>query len=418
MGPMKRPAASQAGAASKKAAKTPQQRVKAGKKSLAPPPDKKPQELDPIALKCEHVAKTVLDAEGFPPQVLKMLCEALPASLSVTKEDRHRCQEKVLDMVSQVLSSAEGGLIEKINCTEAKLGQADVEKATRASALETAQATEAAASGALMNAKDARDQAFFSQEKVNESLKEALEAQKLLQQELTKTRQRRDALESLQSNVFEPLRLGSAASEEVNVLLEKLAASGKEFTFDPSLLSSLPGALSKTPETRGAFDVVVVDQVDGEIKKHIAALRETISSTEAAGGWHATNVATAEAEVKAAADKLAMTSAGVKEAQIAFRESQTAAKAALKATRSFGIEIEQATAALIEIKGRLEALREGPLAVFKELVERSSSPPAAGSVDASTDSMELSGERPGNSMIESRPASESPAVEAQAKTDL
>lgn len=413
MAPMKRPAAAKTGAALRKMPKTASKTAKTAGKAPSAPPEKPVQELDPIAQKCEQVAKAVLDTEGFPAQVLEMLSGALPASLSVVKEDRHRCHEKVLEMVSQVLSAAEESLMVKINRTEAKVGEADSEKASRQSALETAKATETASTETLAAAKAARDEAFDSQEAAKESLKALIETQKVAEQELSVTIQRADALEAVQSGVFEPLRTGSVASEEVQTSLEKLAACGKDFAFDPSLLSSLPGALTKAPDARGSFDVVVVDQIDGEFKKHIAILREKISCGTTAGTEHAAQIAAAQATVTAAEEKLTTTATSVKEAQAAFKESQLAARAAMQATRSFGLEMEEAATELQEFRGKLEALREGPLAVYKELCERSATPPTPAPGDGPTASADTPSDMPVDASMP-EPTKTSEATEATA----
>ena len=54
--------------------------------------------------------------------------------------------------------------------------------------------------------------------------------------------------------------------------------TAKEFSFDASLLSALPVTAGRAPVNRGPFGTIALEQAEGEFRKGMEALEQTISA--------------------------------------------------------------------------------------------------------------------------------------------
>ncbi|CAL1128944.1 unnamed protein product [Cladocopium goreaui] len=120
--------------------------------------------------------------------------------------------------------------------------------------------------------------------------------------------------------------------------------------FDTALLTSLPSALQKDPASRGTFDNVVVTNVEDELQKRLAKLKETLAEAAPAREERASKVATCAAAVEALKVKLESMEKASKDAVAAMKEADGKSKAAAKALKAFGPEIKATGKALKDAK--------------------------------------------------------------------
>lgn len=81
---------------------------------------KVPRTLEPTAESCSLVSTALLEAEHLPLSVRKMLSQLVPSSLAVPKDERHACQEQVVDMIKESLAVSRAEM-------ERMLGQAETD---------------------------------------------------------------------------------------------------------------------------------------------------------------------------------------------------------------------------------------------------------------------------------------------------
>eukprot|EP00438_Fugacium_kawagutii_P010537 Skav214534 [mRNA] locus=scaffold410:425821:445329:+ [translate_table: standard] len=230
-------------------------------------------------------------------------------------------------MAEKILASIKVSISGKISEAEEKLAKADTEKAAR------------------------------------EALKVAEKEQKVGDAESVKDETKKGKLENTINSVFVPCKDG--ALEKGISELQKL---GKELGFDTALLTSLPSALQKDPASRGTFDNVVVTNVEDELQKRLAKLKEILAEAAPAREERANKVATCAGAVETFKTKLESLEKVSKESVAALKEAESKAKAAtkaLKATRemssdAFGPEIKATGKALKDAKdGRMARLGRG-----------------------------------------------------------
>jgi len=357
---MKRPAAAPAGGAAKKPAAV-QER---GSTKRAGP------EESPTLRKCSAVAKAVRAASGFPAAVLEMLGSSIEDSLGVAKDERHPFQEQVASMFGEVLTASESELAGQVSALEAKLAEADSEKATRAAAEQAAVEELGSKAEALAQAQEAANKASGALATTQEALADAKAAVAAGETDLEAALAQRAKLQAAAEQWFAPLKEGSVEAAKTEECVAAVLAVGREFSFDPTLLSTLPAASLKAPDARGSFDSLIFQQVEEVFRGRIAALGEMIESAEPAKRERVekTEAASSEAEAAKAAKEACM--AALEAAKAEHKEALAAKRAAAQATQQLGPELRRAGAALQHARAGLDALRSGPLAAYWELLER------------------------------------------------
>jgi len=346
MAPMKRPAASSSSAPAKK-----------GKTAG-------------IGRMCKEIADALKSAKAYPDHVVKMLGENLVHSLGDVKEDRHEFQVKVNAMVAEVLGSVEASLQEEISAAQAKVDASGTEKAAREGVSQAAAATLETKKTETAAAEKALEEAEAEVKAASKALKVAEQEQKTGDADVTANEDKKAKLQKVVAESFLPAKEGNVTGSLKSAIAE-VAKLGKENHFDAALLSSLPSALGKEPKDRGSFDETVVNQIANEFTQIEAKLTTLLTEAAPAKEARQAKVTEAKAASDAATAKKASCEEALKAARAAEKEALTAQKEAAKALKSFGPEMKEVTAALEGAKESLSEFQEGPLSVFKELVEKS-----------------------------------------------
>lgn len=346
MAPMKRPAASKASAPAKKS-KT------AG-----------------IGGSCKAIASALKSAKDFPDHVVKMLSENLVHSLGEVKEERHEFQVRVNEMVGEVLTSIQAGIQADIAAAQAKVDASGTEKLALEGVAEAAATTLATKKEETTAAEKAVEDAEAEVKATSKALKVALSEQKAGDAEVTTAEAKKTRLRKVVTECFLPCKEGTLAGPAKTAIAE-VAKLGSENNFDSALLSSLPSALGKAVSDRGSFDETVVSQVGTEFQAIEAKLDAFLAESAPGKVQRQEKVTQAQSAADAAVAKKAACEEALKAAKAAEKEATEAQKVAAKAVRSHGPEMKEVSAALADTKQSLADFEEGPLASFKELLEKS-----------------------------------------------
>jgi len=291
-------------------------------------------------------------------------------------EDRHEYQEKIVQMIGEVLAACEQGFVDGLAALEAKVAGADEEKAARATASSEAQAQ-------LEAKKQDCTEKEATLEKIREGIapkKAALSAaqkeQKGLEKQLEKAASDKARYEEAISSTYAELVEGNWTDvKAVKGMLKRLAPFCKELKLEFSLMTSLGTAVEKKPEARGEFDNVVLSQLGNALKERAASHGATVD-----GGNVETKRCAAEvAASQQALDQTLQAEAAALEildaAEAQREELKTDVKEKMKAVVSFEKDCVRIASERDDAISTLEEFRSGPLEAFAALKVLSSAAP-------------------------------------------
>jgi len=176
-----------------------------------------------------------------------------------------------------------------------------------------------------------------------------------------------EALEKAVTDSIKPLLEAGVESLEggLGPLIKLLTAHG----FNESMLTALPGAVTKAPDQRGPFDTLVVQDLNEEVTKRLESLKATVAGGSHAKAERAAAVSKAAATLKETRDKL-IAAAKVFEAaqaeETVVDEALEAIETAVSEARANG---KNASKALAKAKGNLTKFQNGPKLAYTDLVE-------------------------------------------------
>merc|ERR1719499_1784647 len=130
-----------------------------------------------------------------------------------------------------------------------------------------------------------------------------------------------------------PLAEGALPEEEAKEKAHSLVTVLKKFDFDQSMMTALPTSLTKEPANRGAFDLMVVTQLDEEVSKRVVLLDTMLKEAEPAKAARAEALSAAEAALEAAAEKqkdCAQSFDELRKEQSVLKDALSAAQTSLK----------------------------------------------------------------------------------------
>lgn len=346
MAPLKRPAAASSGSAAKKS--------------------------KGVSDQLKKVASALKGAESYPAPIISMLTESLHLSLGSTKEERHDFQEKVNSMTAEVLGSIQAAAEKKVADAETKVAEAGSVKASH-EAEETAAKTAAEGAKQATEAAEKDLDASAADLKVKtDELKLAKKEQKAGTAELQAAEIKKTRVEQVFSTQFTACKEGTLEAGALKSAIAEVCKLGKELELDNAMIHSLPSALGKAPSARGSFDELVVQQMETQLSEHKAKLTAQLEAGAATRQGFDDKVAAAQAAMDAATATQTSMEEALKTAQGAEKEAGKAAQTATKAVKKFLLEMKSMDTDLAEAKKALEDYASGPMAAFKELLERSS----------------------------------------------
>lgn len=266
--------------------------------------------VDPTLDKCRAVVTALNDLTvDLPPVVRNMLAAMAPKCLSTLAVERVGAQNQVVKMIDEVLKAVDERLAGLVAAKQAPVGEAESEKAVlQGHLLETEQELDRLQQVTKV-AKDAVGNSGVELQRAEGTLND-LRTDKVLVRAESACRD----LECFYKDTFLPLHDRAADEQALKALLEL----GKKYTFDATLLSSMPTAFGKEPDSRGCFDKMILEQYDASVMKCIEAAQVQVEEEKVKQNDRAIQISTTEVARDAAfanveASKIAYVNATVAE---------------------------------------------------------------------------------------------------------
>lgn len=351
MAPMKRPAAARSSVAKK-------------------PKVEVPVEIDPVQQHCDTIKEGMFRSVEVPQTVLNMLSAMCQSALVSCKDERHKYQDGVVDMIGNVLIGIEADINKNIADLESKLSGTDTTRADREAAVKAAEDDLEAKKKETQAKKEAlaEEAAAFKSAKVKVS--EAQVAEKKAGKELDELILSKDRLESTVKDLLQPLLVEGAAGEDKQHLADSLMAFLQKLDLDESMIKALPEAICKEPSARGSFDSDVVSSLGQELAKRTETAAAAIVAAEPAKAQSTAALQAAEASFASAKDQQHLGATDFKTARDAQTEAESALKTAKKVLADLAPEVTQIEKDLKVATKDLEDFRSGPKSSLAELRER------------------------------------------------
>jgi chromosome segregation ATPase len=320
-------------------------------------PVNKKAKIDPVL---ESVAEVINEAEHLPEKCRVMLVELLPLSVNIMVEKRHELQTLVVGMVEETLSTkkyeieaalaaenlklsalkgSEGELISSVKELEFALNdqQEVVEKANGMLADKTTLAN--ASTAALAGRKDAQTAGDKKMEEAKKQ-KAALEA-------------------AFETHFKAPMAEGLAGPH-----FNELEPFLNTIEIEASLLTALPSSCAKSKEHRGAFDDVVLQELEKAINCKLESLSGFLVTEVNASLERQAAVQAAETEDETNKIAQCQATADLESAQKEFSEREAKLNNAKLKVEEFQPQLAQLAEAVDKVEKSLAEFEDGPLANF------------------------------------------------------
>mmetsp|Transcript_11188 Transcript_11188/g.30440 ORF Transcript_11188/g.30440 Transcript_11188/m.30440 type:complete len:370 (+) Transcript_11188:64-1173(+) len=327
------------------------------------------------AKKTKGIKVAILATGGYPEDVLTMLAGSLDSIMSTCKEERHRHQQTAADMVSAVLKAALASAEAGVAAAQARLDELKAQKGDRDTTAEAAAATQTSKKETTIAARDAEKRAVEGLKAAKKELAAANEARTTGDTELVEAEAKKTRLEVFLAGPFEEMKAGSLDDARTKEGCSEVLKIGKEYSFDDSLLTSLPSVIQKAPDARGGFDSLCLAQVQELLQQATSDLAAALAAGELAKAERASAVAASEGALAAAEAQEAAGRRAVLEAKREEAEAGEALRAAKAAAKAFDPELREACDALGGAHAALRRLQDDAVAPFTALLEWSNVPP-------------------------------------------
>lgn len=179
----------------------------------------------------------------------------------------------IADMIGEALKAAEIALSSTTTACKGKVDNSAADKQAREAAVVQVSAQLERLVADTAAKKSALDEASKALKAAKAVTSEAKKVQSAGDAVLDTAEAKKARLVEAVSQDLAPLKVRAAgASKEDKVSLKKLAAIGKEFSFDASMLEILPKAVKKEPADRGPFDAITLEKFEEQCHAAVAAI--------------------------------------------------------------------------------------------------------------------------------------------------
>jgi len=312
-----------------------------------------------------------LKASDLPPVVVKTLRSIVSSCLSGYAGERHAFQETGLGMIDTALKSIEAAAVADVAKLQAQVNDRDAELARREAAISSAAREEASRIGAAAGKKADLTIIGSDIKHAEENLKTCSDAQKAGDAASVKLEGKLEKWDKTKKDLFAPAAEAALSKKQAADLDKALLKLG----MDQSLVNSLATSSTKTPEERGEFDKVVLQNVEADIAAKMGELQAGIAAEAPGKAQRAAVKDKAQADYDAAKAKKDAAAAAVREAEKAVTAAGKDLSDAKEKVAHFAKEFKSIEASLAAATKKLEGLRTGPVALFATLKTRTAPPP-------------------------------------------
>lgn len=313
----------------------------------------------------------------IPTSAREMLHSMLEMALGAFSEDRDKYMNSVVDMINGVFTTAQKQYASEIESSENIVAEAVEELQKQNGVIDAAQAR-VAEQHAHVKALTAKLAAVAQEFRTRRSA--AAEIQRECENagaEIARDGKAQEVLEATIEECFRPLcteGVPEGGADEANLKIKKLCEALVVAKFDDSMVQALPMALVKAISSRGAFDVMCIQQVEHEVCNRAAAFKARVDG--AASATAAREKALGEAKAlfersKSQQLELAQQLSTAQEEETARNIKVLEVKDVAKAIRKRSREAENAGDSWSRT---LNCFNSGPVKAFETLRERTKPP--------------------------------------------
>lgn len=321
-----------------------------------------------VEANCNIVKAALTD---LPVEVAKMLDAVIPLSLGECEDQRHVFQTRVVDAVAGLLHGVEARLKGDVDLTEKEAADAAATKGQRdeavTEAVENFAAKELAKEG---KKRELADDALAFRD-LRGALRQAQATQREAEQRLVAASTKLAEAETAVRELLEPLKGTSLPEvESCTKRVKLLEFLGAEVGLDESLMTALPAALEKTPESRGPFDLLAMQELESVMSARVVAIGQEVHALGPAKAETGAAVGIAQAAYDQATGKLQAGAAAFRSAHQEQEDSGASLTDVRKTSKDAGTELRRVTRLVERANGKHTKLQEGALRAFRELRDR------------------------------------------------
>lgn len=252
-------------------------------------------ENDAALERCNDLARAIKEASDLPQDVITMLEDLLPHSLGQPKDKRHRFQERAIESVDRVMQTIEQNLKKNIEDARSKLLEAQRRAAPSEEAVTKAEEKLRQDTCRLDEETKTLAKSALAFRAARTAVEETKKMQVTGDEDFESAAKKKGELQALIDDFIEPLKLGTVPESEIEKKKNVLMSSLKQFDeIDEAMMMVLGSSFAKTPDVRGGFDSMAIEQLDKCIAKRIVPLEETLRAGEAGKQERANVVKSAE----------------------------------------------------------------------------------------------------------------------------
>lgn len=294
--------------------------VKRGAQVVAAEPETKRAKLSPLV---SGVADAIGQADGLTKSCHAMLIAGLPGTLETPANERHEHQATFVSWVEDIMSGVHEKLKSKVDAAEEALLAADRTKGEFESKVSEAKAVLSQKQEAV----EAQQADLAARSEAVQAAKahvvEVQEAATKFNATLSDTRVEKEEVDgAMQGSICALTDVELFKAEEVSKHVSLLVPLARRLALDDSLLTALPSACAGSPDKRGSFDKMVIDQLRAHLDKRLAVLQEILD--KAAGTIQEHTAAVTAAQEGLASASIAQQSAATELVKAQSEQAQAA----------------------------------------------------------------------------------------------
>jgi hypothetical protein len=323
--------------------------------------------------KVDPAVQAVIDiidgAEGLPSGCKQMLLAMLPASLCVTKDARTPLQDRMVEMVSEIMDAQRTSLQAAADAEVSKFTEIEASKVELERGVAEAETLLQDAREALISTQTAAKEAKQASKNAAANLRETQTAETSAEEAATKIeaerKQFQDALDIHLTNLcaedFQP----ESALGHRDAVMKSLTNSTE--SFESALLLTLPEALLKPPQDRGDFDKMAIDTLKKNLGECLERFGTNLEVARAAKAERTVAVDAATQQLTAAQDLELAGATTMCEAEERAKVAATALQTAKGARQNFEPTLATATSERDAKQAALKTFEEHNAFSFKSL---------------------------------------------------
>lgn len=234
-------------------------------------------------------------AEDLPNSCKSMLTAMVPEAFTVPADERHAYQTMFIDVVGESVRKTEEDMKFAISKEKENASALSCKKETLVKSIEDAAKIHLDKKAVMEHHKSNLAELFRT---VLENRVALSAAQQALEAASAPVAQLKNEVEACHCAIQDVVTLrGETEASATEAIVSKLISLATQLGLEETLTSSLPAACAKKPSDRGAFDLMVLEQIEKEVIGKAAGFQTQIQSQEA-------NVAALAAQVETVKAKL------------------------------------------------------------------------------------------------------------------